>query len=164
MSDGNGFQIFSLLFQCGMPLFLIALGWGVGRTVEAAHLRRLDRLEADLLTIPITNLKRPPTGVDGAGGMLVVGAVVIASDYFKTFVASLRKLIGGEVRSYERLMLRARREAVCRMMHDARKMGATAVINVRYETSSIGRMSRNPSPMVEVIAYGTAVLPGPPAT
>ncbi len=162
MRDGNGFQLFNLFFQCGLPLFLIALGWGVGRTVEAAHLRRLERRDVELMTIPLTDLKTCPPGHAGAGGMLVMGSVVIASDYFKTFAASLRKIIGGEVRSFERLMLRARWEATCRMMHDAHQLGATAVINVRFETSSIGRMSRNPSPMVEVIAYGTAVLPGPP--
>jgi uncharacterized protein YbjQ (UPF0145 family) len=89
---------------------------------------------------------------------MVSGSVVVATDYFKTFVAGLKKLIGGEIKSYERLMERARREALCRMMRAAHEKGAVAVINVRLETSNIGAVRRNPAPMVEVIAYGTAVL------
>ena len=57
-------------------------------------------------------------------------------------------------------MERARREAVCRMMREAHDHGAVAVVNVRVETSNIGAVRRKKiSPMVEVIAYGTAIMP-----
>ncbi len=147
------------LFNCAIPLFLIALGFFVGRAVEASHLRALDRRERELAGMVATNLRVPPAGFEHAHGALVSGSVVIGSDYFKAFAAGLRKIIGGEVRSYERMMMRARREALCRMLEDARARGANAVINVRYETSSIGgMMGPNAMPMAEVIAYGTALV------
>jgi len=163
MEDVGG--LISLVFNCGLPVVLLLLGLFVGRTVERAHLRRLDRAEATLLTIPLTDIKALPQGVVGGGALMVTGSVVVASDYLKTFLASLRKIIGGEVRSFERLMERARREAICRMMGEAHAHGAVAVLNLRLETSNIGAMRRKRvSPMVEVIAYGTAVLPvGTPA-
>lgn len=148
------------LFNCAIPVFLIALGFFVGRAVEASHLRALDRREQELSGVVATNLRVPPAGFGPVDGTLVSGSVVIGSDYFKTFAAALRKLVGGEVRSFERMMERARREALCRLLEDARARGATAVINVRFETSSIGSMGgQNAMPMAEVIAYGTALVP-----
>ena len=152
-------EYFNLFMQCGPFIILIGLGFFVGSTVERAHFKRLRMKEKRLFTIPLNDLKTQPPGTIGGGAVLVSGSVVVASDYFKTIAASLRKLIGGEIRSFERLMERGRREAICRMMQQAHHMNAIAVINLRIETSSIGRMSRNPSPMIEVIAYGTAVLP-----
>ena len=148
---------------CGVPILLLLLGLVVGRTIERAHLSRLKQTEDRLFTIPLTCVKVAPPGIDASGATLVMGSVVVASDYLKTFLAGLRNLIGGEVRSFERLMERARREAVCRAMQEAHEHGAIAVVNLRLETSNIGR-TRSKSkkkimPMVEVIAYGTALLP-----
>ena len=95
------------------------------------------------------------------GAVLVMGEAVIATDYFKSFAAQLRNIVGGRVRAYETLMSRARREAGLRMLEKARKFGATEVYNVRYETSNIrsgGR--RSPAVSVEVFAFGTAVVRG----
>ncbi len=153
-------DLFSIIFNCGLPLMLFIIGYVVGSTVEQNHFRRLEREEKNLYTIPISDLKSLPPGLqqNPTSSTLVNGSVVIGSDYFKTVMAMIRKLIGGEVRSFERLMERARREAICRMLKNAHTQQAIAVINVRLETSSIGRMTRNPAPMVEVIAYGTAIL------
>lgn len=161
-SEGDKLVLESIgpFINCAVPLVLIVVGFIVGRFVERSHLARLAKQEAVLMTLPVTNLKHPPAGMKGKRATLVSGAVVIGSDYFKTFVAGLRKLIGGEVRSYERMMERARREAICRMLAEAHRYQAMAVINVRIATSNIGGIRRNPTPMVEVLAYGTAVLPG----
>ena len=152
-----------ILLSCGTPIVLLLLGLVVGRTVERRHFRRLAQLEQALFTIPLTDLKDAPPGIAAAGATLVTGSVVVASDYLKTILAGLRNLIGGEVRSFERLMERARREAVCRVMRAAHEDGAVAVVNLRLETSNIGRTrsknKRKIMPMVEVIAYGTALLP-----
>jgi uncharacterized protein YbjQ (UPF0145 family) len=153
-------EVLAPLLNCAVPLFLIALGFFVGRAVEASHLRALDRRERELAGMSATNLRVQPAALADAEGALVSGSVVIGSDYFKSFAAGLRKIVGGEVRSFERMMARARREALCRMLEEARASGATAVINVRYETSSIGSMAgSNAMPMAEVIAYGTALIP-----
>lgn len=152
-------EYLSLFFSCGLPVMLIVIGIMVGTFVQNAHLRRLAEMERQLLTIPLTDIKTVPPGVDAGDARMVVGSVVLATDYFRTFAATLRKLIGGEIHFYERLLQRARREAICRMMQQAQNAGATAVINLRIETSNIGGMAKNPAPMCEVVAYGTAVLP-----
>jgi uncharacterized protein YbjQ (UPF0145 family) len=58
------------------------------------------------------------------------------------------------------LMVRGRREALCRMLEQARRMRATEVCNVRFGSSSISQMRGKRGAMqVEVIAWGTAVVP-----
>jgi len=84
---------------------------------------------------------------------MVTAEVVIASDYFKMFLASLRKLIGGNLRSYETLMERARREAVLRLIEQARGHQFNALCCVRIESSNIGK---GVMPMVAVLASATA--------
>lgn len=156
------FEWLGMLLTCGLPVLLIVLGIVAGTLVESAHLKRLDRAEHALMTIPISDVKQVPNvpGIENAGSAsLVTGSVVLATDYFRTFTATLKKLIGGEIGFYERLMWRARREAICRLLAQAHQLNAVAVINIRLETSNIGSMARNPSPMVEVIAYGTALIP-----
>lgn len=146
-----------VFIQLGLPAGLLILGFTVGSLVERAHLRRLARRETELSHIALTDLRvlHVRCAADSCG--LVTGEVVIASDYFKTFASGLRKIVGGELRAYESLMDRARREAVLRMKRLADDMGATHVINVRFESSSIGSMRRRGAAMVEMYAYGTAV-------
>ncbi len=137
---------------------LLILGFSVGTVVERAHFRRLRRREQALRDVLVTDVQTLPAGCVMQRCGLVVGEVVIASDYFKTFAANLRKLVGGELRSFETLMTRARREAIVRMTESARRMGANRVVNVRLATSNIGAIGRRrAAAMVEVYAYGTAV-------
>ena len=139
-------------------LVLLALGFGVGSFVERAHFRRLRKRESGVSGIFLTDLKRPSPGTDATSLGMVFGEVVIASDYFKTFCASLRNIIGGRVRAYESLMERARREAILRMTESAQRLGADQVINVRMASSDIGsRKRRGAAAMVEIYAYGTAI-------
>jgi uncharacterized protein YbjQ (UPF0145 family) len=91
--------------------------------------------------------------------MLVTGSVVISVDYFKRFLASLRTLIGGRVTSYESLLDRARREAILRMKEEASKLGADKVFNIKLETSSISKSAKGKVGSIEVLAYGTALIP-----
>ena len=150
--------VVGIILNCGLPVLLVLIGLGVGTAVERSHLHDLARREAALRGIGATNLRTVPAGMRVVSSQLVSGSVVIGSDYFKTLAAGLRKIIGGELRSFERMMERARREALCRMLEDAQRLGATAVINVRYETANIGGMGPNSKPMAEVVAYGTAVF------
>ena len=84
-----------------------------------------------------------------------MGNVVIASDYFKQFVAWLRSLFGGQVNSFESLLDRARREAILRMKENAQKQGANVICNVKFTTVSINKDASNSS-TVEAMAFGTA--------
>jgi uncharacterized protein YbjQ (UPF0145 family) len=96
-------------------------------------------------------------------GTLVVGSVVIAEDYFKRVAAGLKSLVGGNIRSYESLLERGRREAIVRMKQEARRLGATEVVNVRLETASLSEdwSGRRPMFSAEFIAYGTALVRAP---
>ena len=146
-----------LLGQLGPIVVLLFLGFSVGSFVERRHFRRLLQRESALSDLLVTDTKTPGPGRTETLG-LVVGEVVIASDYFKTFAAKLRSLIGGELRTFESLMVRARREAVVRMLESAKALGADSVINVRFATSNIGSMRRKrTAAMVEIYAYGTAM-------
>lgn len=139
---------------------LLVVGVLAGRINERMHFRRLDQREGDLQDMLVNDCRRPPQGVISSLG-LVTGEVVIGSDYFRTFVTRLRKLIGGELRGFESMMDRARREALVRMLEKARQRGANAVVNVRFETSNIGVMKKNHNAaMVELYAYGTALSVG----
>ena len=92
--------------------------------------------------------------------MIVYGETVIASDYLKTFFASLRGIFGGEVRSFQKMQERARRESVLRLIEAARNEGYNAVCNVRLETADVGggAMTRKKKgfPMSAILASGTA--------
>jgi len=140
--------------------FVVFMLFGIfiGGFVERRHFKRLLEKEAALADIVVTNLRVFPRACASQPCQLVTGDVTIASDYFKTFVAGIRKLIGGELRTYETLMERARRESLVRMLSQARQLGANAVFNVRFGSSTIssGR-GRNRAAMVEMYAYGTAV-------
>jgi len=146
-------------FQVIPILLLLVIGLLSGTFVERRHFAALAAREEEYRDMLLTDTKQLPDGCGGETFGLVIGEVVVASDYFKTFVATLKKLVGGELRTYESLMERARREALLRMMERARAIGANRVINVRFASSSIGGMSRRrkKAAMVEMYAYGTAV-------
>ena len=138
---------------------LLILGFVVGRWRERSHFQSLIRREADFQDLSIVNLKTVPHPEQVDRAELVCGDAVIATDYFKGFSARLKSIVGGELRSYETLMERARREATLRLLEQARGIGATEVWNIRYETSNIRSASRrNPAVSVEVFAFGTAVV------
>jgi uncharacterized protein YbjQ (UPF0145 family) len=149
----------NVLFQIGIPLGLLLLGWLAGRAAEAAHLRKLTIRETELSSILVTNIKSFPGGMDPASvPTLVRGEVVIASDYLKTFLARLKKLLGGRLGTYETLMNRAVREALVRMQEDAKQLGYDAICNVRLDSADIGggAMSSKARPMAVLFVNGTA--------
>lgn len=150
-----------LFCSCGVPLLLLLVGISAGTIGQSRREKRLAQTEAALLTIPVTDTRQLPPAMVARETRLVMGSIVITTDAFRRFVAGLRMLIGGEVRSYDRLMSFARREAICRMMQEAQELGAAAVINVRIETSNINGTARQAAPRVEVIVYGTAVIGTP---
>lgn len=137
------------------PFALIILGLITGKYIEKKHLRRLALREEALRNITVCNLRQLPANLKIERSFLVAGSVVIATDYFKVFAAGLRNLFGGEVKTYRSLMIRARREAMVRMLEEAQSHGGDSVWNIRLETSSIQGKKRPGG--VEVLAYGTAV-------
>lgn len=151
--------MFQLWSQVIPVIVLLILGFTIGTWCERRHFRSLARREREFGNIGIVNLKTVPSPETVASATLVTGDAVIATDYFKGFAAKLRSIIGGEVKSYETLMQRARREAMLRLLSQARQVGASEVWNVRLETSNIRSASRgNVAVSVEVFAFGTAIV------
>jgi uncharacterized protein YbjQ (UPF0145 family) len=82
---------------------------------------------------------------------LVSGSTVRAKHLGRDFMASLKNLVGGELKGYTELLQEARQQALDRMTEQAHAIGANAVVNVRFSTSSIAQGA------AELFAYGTAV-------
>jgi uncharacterized protein YbjQ (UPF0145 family) len=82
---------------------------------------------------------------------IVQGSTVRAKHVGKDIFAGLKNIVGGELRSYTELMQEARQEATDRMIAEARSIGANAVLNVRFATTSIAVGA------AEILAYGSAV-------
>ena len=82
---------------------------------------------------------------------LVRGTMIQSVHFGKDIMNSFRTLVGGELTSYTEMMNEARAIATKRMAEDAQAMGADAVVNIRYASSSIVQGA------AEVLAYGTAV-------
>jgi uncharacterized protein YbjQ (UPF0145 family) len=138
---------------------LLAIGFGVGRWRERAHIKSMDVREAANADMVVTNLKMGPNPETVKQALLVTGDAVIATDYFKSFASQLRMIVGGEMHSYDSLLRRARREAKLRLLERARAAGAREIWNLRYETSNImSAGSRNPAVSVEVFAFATAII------
>ncbi|MCH2203131.1 MAG: heavy metal-binding domain-containing protein [Fuerstiella sp.] len=139
----------------------VVFGLIIGRTVEKQHFRRLDAYDAAHEGFLITQIKSFPMAkhVEPAPS-LVVAEVVIASDYLKSWFAKWRNLFGGEVRSFQTLQTRAKREAVARLRQTAIDQGFNAMCNVRVESADVGgstMVSRiGTAPMAAVIATATA--------
>ena len=69
--------------------------------------------------------------------------------------AGLRSLVGGEIKEYVKMMEDSRDQALIRMIDHAQKMGANAIISVRYDSNEVSNV------MQEILAYGTAVVAVP---
>jgi len=79
------------------------------------------------------------------------GNTIRARHIGKDILAALKNLVGGEIEEYTKMLGESREQALDRMVEDARQLGADAVINVRFMTTS---MMQNAA---ELLAYGTAV-------
>jgi uncharacterized protein YbjQ (UPF0145 family) len=99
----------------------------------------------------VTNLELIPGRRIAAHYGIVQGSTVRAKHVGKDIFASLKNIVGGELKGYTELMQEARDEAVERMIAEARSMGANAVLNVRFATTSIAVGA------AEILAYGSAV-------
>lgn len=83
---------------------------------------------------------------------VVKGSTVRAKHIGKDILAGLRQIVGGEIKEYTEMLAEARAEAERRMIEEAEKLGANAIVNVRYTTSNVMANA------AEILAYGTAVL------
>lgn len=82
---------------------------------------------------------------------LVRGNTIRARHVGQDIMAGLRNIVGGEIKEYSNMITEAREEALKRMVANAEKMEADAVVNVRFSTSQVMAGA------AEILAYGTAV-------
>jgi|TARA_Y100000310_G_scaffold342610_1_gene446563 uncharacterized protein YbjQ (UPF0145 family) len=144
------------MYELYLFLALIATGYIVGQTVEIRHFRSIKERERALVNLVTTNSKRPVGELPAITQVLLVqGSAVVSVDYFKRMVAALRNFFGGNIRAYETLVDRARREAILRLKQSC--PDATQIINLRIETSSIYKGAGRQVGSVEVLAYATAL-------
>ena len=83
---------------------------------------------------------------------LVQGSTVRAKNVGRDIMAGLKNLVGGELKGYTELLQESRQEAIDRLEQQAQAVGANAVLNVRFTTSSVAQGA------AEMLAYGTAVV------
>jgi len=83
---------------------------------------------------------------------LVKGNTIRARHIGRDIMAALRNIVGGEISDYTKMMAESREQAIDRMIEDAQKLGANAVVRVSFATSMIMQSAS------EILAYGTAVL------
>ena len=127
-----------------------------GRFIEWAHFRSLEAREAKigeqsfktskLICIPKEYVRETK---------LVCGEAVIAAEFSRWLMGAFKAMFGGNVRSYESIIDRTRREALLRMYEAAGN--AVEIVNVRLEYAPISYGISSKSSCVEAIAYGTAV-------
>ena len=102
--------------------------------------------------IIVTNLETVPGRTIQSHLGLVQGNTVRSKHVGRDIMAGLKNIVGGELKGYTELLSDARDEATDRMIEEATALGANAIVNVRYSTSSVT------SGASELYVYGTAVV------
>lgn len=151
---------FSDMLSFGFPMAMSVLSllffYLIGSYIEQDHLEKLEAREKELGLMLVTDLKSYAPGTDA---QMLTGEVVLAADAFKRWLLSYRALFGGEAKSYRLLLERARREALLRLLEQAKARGHNAVCNVRFDSSDIsgGQASGNQGGgMVIIMISGTS--------
>lgn len=149
------YEFFDLIFFAG----LVVIFYITGTIIEKAHYYNIKEREQADITLAVVTSKKIEDINNIYDAQMVSGSVVISLDYFKRILAGLRNIVGGRVLSYESLLDRGRREAVLRMKNQAKSICADMIINMRFQTSSIGTVTKKKGSIgcFEVLAYGTAV-------
>lgn len=152
-----------IVYGLGVVIFLagLLLAFFTGTMVERSHYKSIRRREEEMRGILLIPVRTVPPSMATGRQVFVCGSVVVGMDYFKRTLAGLRTIVGGNVASYESLFERARREAILRMKEEARANNARCILNIKFSTANIMSGSRENKGLgcVEVIAYGTALVP-----
>jgi len=99
----------------------------------------------------VTNIETVPGKTITEHFGMVSGNTIRAKHIGRDIMASLKNIVGGELKGYTRLLQESRDQATARMIAQAEQLGANAIVNIRYSTSSITQGA------AELYVYGTAV-------
>jgi len=83
---------------------------------------------------------------------LVRGNTIRARHIGRDIMAGLRNIVGGEITDYTKMMAESREQAIDRMIEDAQKLGANAIVGIAFSTSMVMQMA------AEILVFGTAVV------
>lgn len=147
-------DILALIWVVGL-LFVTYL---TGSIIEKNYFNKIKKREKALVRKPIVSygIKKWDNSRKVRNVELVTGEVVIAGDYFKNFVASIKNFFGGRLTSFESILDRGRREAILRMREKA--INANCIVNARIEMVILNENSgKDAVPQCAIIAYGTAI-------
>ena len=130
----------------GVEMTEVDSGKNQAAPVSAQSVRTADGEE-----MIITNIETVPgkSIVEHFG--LVSGSTIRAKHLGKDLMAGLKNLVGGELKGYTQLLQESRKQAMERLIEQARQFGANAIVNIRFSTSSVAQGA------AELYAYGTAV-------
>lgn len=147
------------MFELIATIVVLIVTYFIGSWLEKRHYEDIRERENQLRDFPAITFQTIPEGWRVESTHLAQGSVVVSVDYFKRFIAGLRAIFGGRIKTYEPLLDRARREALLRMMDTAKNAGCDAVINIRMETSRLAssRKDGKGTAGVEMLAYGTGL-------
>lgn len=99
----------------------------------------------------VTNIETVPGKTITTHFGIVSGSTVRAKHAGRDIMAGLKNIVGGELKGYTELLIDSRNQATERMIAQAEELGANAIVNVRYSTSSVTQGAS------EIYVYGTAV-------
>jgi uncharacterized protein YbjQ (UPF0145 family) len=100
----------------------------------------------------ISNLENIPGKKVSRHIGVVSGNTIRTKHIGRDIMAGLKNIVGGELRGYTELLMESREEATHRMIDEAEKLGANAILNIRFSTSSVMQGA------AELYVYGTAVI------
>lgn len=152
--DYSALSIWDMVVANGLQVVSVGvLGWLLATWLERRHFQSMNEREIPLQDVQVNTAKRV-SSCEPEGVTLLIGSVVVAHDYFRTLIIFLRRVVGGNIRPYERLVQRGRREALIRLREEAELRGIDKVVNVRFTTTAVsGRFLH----AIEMVAYGTGV-------
>ena len=147
------------LFVFGLPLFMLAFAWAMGAWIRNRHEADLAQRELAVAHILVHNTGRLQDAVTGPQpSVMITSEVTLGVDHFRGFLGQWKSLFGGQVRSYQMVLDRARREVVMRILEQTNAMGYNALANLRIDFADISgsALARRTAADISVLASGTA--------
>lgn len=148
-----------LLIQLGLPLLFLGFAFFLGNWVAKRHDLELARRGEKVTHIACSDFSDlRAADPRAAPPALITAEITMGIDHFRGFLGKLKNIIGGEVKSYQKTLDRARREALMQLMEAALAAGHNRIANLRMEFVDISgnaNLAKKAS-MVTILAYGTA--------
>lgn len=141
-----------------IAITLLVVCYFTGTIREKKHYESIKNRELKLYKHPyISFAKKVNSSKPVKNSQLVASSVVIGCDGFKSFLANLKNIFGGNISAYESVLDRGRREAILRIREEAVKYKADLVMNLKIDTIMLDPIGTNTNPKVCITAYGTAI-------